>query len=191
MSTFSTRDIAAAIRAMDDGTPEDLAIDPNDLLAHPKPRKRVKQPKPLKRGGRPKQFRDTERAKWIRRCDSECAFAVKFRAALKCECGCYGLPSEGNPLDWSHGDGRAQVWELRWAHSNTFALLRDCDRRLHRTPETWEAYRRSMVVPTVWAQVQELERTRDKNKHTSIERLKEIYAGLKRGVFVQGGRDAA
>ena len=143
----------------------------------PKP---MKVPRERKRLPRTK---DSERGRLVRACDAECRHLVKRLALYRCECGCKGEPTNDNPLDWSHGYGRAQVWALRWAHSNTFALLRSCDRRLHRLG--FGAFQALMVSSPAWARVQRLEVKRPK---VGMTHLLEILLGLRRGIFIQGGR---
>ena len=144
----------------------------------PKP---TKKPKARKRLPRTK---DSERASLVRACDYECRYQVKRLALGCCEhCGC--RPSVDNPLDWAHGDGRAQVWALRYAHSGTFALCRDCHRAFEQDRSAFLEFRRSMVSDFAWAQIETLKQARPR---VGIEELKLILVDLKRSVFRQGER---
>lgn len=145
-------------------------------------------PKPVKRAKalrkRLKKQRATTRAKLIRECDEATRLLVKALAGDRCE-NCGAAPWLNNPLECAHGDGRAKTWALRWAHSNVFALCAKCHRDFGSHLGDFAAFREGLLSWDAWILVGQ--KVREKPK-VSVAEMADVLVGLKRGVFLQGGR---
>ena len=140
----------------------------------PKP---MKVPRERKRLPRTK---DSERGRLVRACDATCAALVKSLARFRCErCWTKG------PTDWAHGEGRAQAWTLRWAHSNTFSLCRECHQWASRESGAFDVWRDSLLAYDARLN---LVRQKVEPHRVDVARMQDILVCLKRGVFLQGDR---
>lgn len=144
------------------------------MTAFPKPERR--HPAARKRLN---AQRASRRAKLVRQLDATCSVLVKSLAGYRCEwCGKRG------PLDWAHGEGRAQVWALRWSH-DTFSLCRECHRRSEWDSTWFGIWRETVLSSRARMRIAQLAQERP---HVDEARMQDILIGLRRGIFLQGER---